>query len=97
MVPKEKHPSNSDRKKKEKLAEKFDSTHNRKYSETNEVFMCIRITKELKQVYEGEMSIDLSQKITYATFVLILAKLGYLNLEQQSAEALGKLAACPLL
>ena len=44
--------------------------------------MCIRITKELKQVYETEMHIDLSRKIPYQIFGSMLTKLGYLNNEK---------------
>ena len=40
--------------------------------------MCIRITKELKQVYENEMKIDLSKKIAFEIFGTTLIKLGYL-------------------
>ena len=43
------------------------------------MFMCIRITKELKHVYESDFRIDLSKKIFYPTFCAILAKLGYLD------------------
>ena len=41
--------------------------------------MCIRITKELKHVYENDMRIDLGRKIFYPTFCEILTKLGYLD------------------
>jgi len=60
------------------LKEQCDARQNKKYSETNEVFMCIRITKELKQVYENEMKIDLSKKIAFEIFGTTLIKLGYL-------------------
>lgn len=51
----------------------------KQYSETNEVFMCIRITKELKQCYERDLQIDLGKKLTYGGFIETLARLGYLN------------------
>ena len=41
--------------------------------------MCIKITKDLKQVYENEMQIDLGKKIFYPTFCMILTHLGYLE------------------
>ena len=41
--------------------------------------MCIRITKELKDVYEGNLKIDLASKIQYPLFVKILTILGYLD------------------
>jgi len=41
--------------------------------------MCIRITKDLKLVYENVMDIDLSQKIFYPTFCTILQILGYIE------------------
>jgi hypothetical protein len=41
--------------------------------------MCIRITRELKHVYEYEMRISLETKISFPIFVKILALLGYLN------------------
>lgn len=41
--------------------------------------MCIRITKELKEVYENVMNIDLGKKIPYSIFTDILAHLGYID------------------
>ena len=41
--------------------------------------MCIRITKELKDVYEKVMKIDLCKKIDYVTFLRTLINLGYLD------------------
>jgi len=41
--------------------------------------MCIRITKELKHVYESVLSIDLSKKIQYSLFLQMLTVLGYLD------------------
>ena len=41
--------------------------------------MCIRITKELKQVYENDMKIDLGYKIAYKHFHQIMCHLGYLE------------------
>jgi len=45
-----------------KLKEKFEGA-NVKYSENNQVFLCIRITKELKSTYEMDVRIDLGKKI----------------------------------
>lgn len=50
-----------------------------KYSEANQVFMCIRITRELKTVYEQQVRLGLSDKIGFPVFVKILTLLGYLN------------------
>ena len=61
-----------------RLKEKFESA-TQKYSENNQVFLCIRITKELKTSYESDVRIDLSKKIAYPVFIKILALLGYLN------------------
>jgi len=44
------------------LKEKFEGS-NVKYSENNQVFLCIRITKELKKTYEMDIRIDLGKKI----------------------------------
>ena len=49
--------------------------------------MCIRITKELKHVYENDMRMDLSQKIFYPTFCEILTSLGYLNRSMQVSRS----------
>lgn len=49
------------------------------YSEANHVFLCIRITRELKEVYEYVINISLTDKIGFPLFVKILALLGYLN------------------
>lgn len=52
--------------------------------------MCQRITKELKDVYENVMNINLARKIDYQIFVSILVHLGYLDYkpfdEDDSAE-----------
>ena len=61
-----------------KIKEKFESA-TQKYSENNQVFLCIRITKELKTSYETDVKIDLGKKIAYPVFVKILSLLGYLN------------------
>ena len=61
-----------------RIKEKFESA-TQKYSENNQVFLCIRITKELKTSYESDVKIDLSKKIAYPVFIKILALLGYLN------------------
>ena len=61
-----------------KLKEKFESA-NQKYSENNQVFLCIRITKELKTTYEMDVRIDLGKKIAFPIFVRVLSLLGYLN------------------
>ena len=61
-----------------RMKEKFESA-TQKYSENNQVFLCIRITKELKTSYESDVRIDLSKKIAYPVFIKILALLGYLN------------------
>jgi hypothetical protein len=50
-----------------------------KYSEANQVFMCIRITRELKQIYEQEIKIELGVHIGFPIFVKILTIMGYLN------------------
>lgn len=50
-----------------------------KYSESNQVFMCIRITRELKQIYEKEIKIELNMKIGFTIFVKILTIMGYLS------------------
>lgn len=49
--------------------------------------MCVRITKELKQIYDVDLRIDLGQKITFPTFVEILARLGYLDRDANSMGA----------
>ena len=41
--------------------------------------MCIRITRELKMIYEQEMKILLSVKIAFPVFVKILTIMGYIN------------------
>lgn len=51
--------------------------------------MCIRITKELKHVYENVMHIDLSQKIFYPTFCAILQTLGYLDRTREVNQFVG--------
>ena len=61
------------------MKQAVEAANSKKYSENNEVFNCIRITKELKDVYENVLNIDLGQKITYLTFYDILATMGYLN------------------
>lgn len=61
-----------------KIKEKY-QTATQKYSENNQVFLCIRITKELKTSYETDVKIDLGKKIAYPVFVKILSLLGYLN------------------
>ena len=61
-----------------KIKEKFEAA-TQKYSENNQVFLCIRITKELKTTYESDVKIDLGKKIAYPVFVKILSLLGYLN------------------
>ena len=57
-----------------------------RYSEANEVFMCIRITKELKQIYDSVLRIDLNKKVSYPLFLLILFHLGYLEKSPSSAN-----------
>ena len=49
--------------------------------------MCIKITKDLKQVYENEMQIDLGKKIFYPTFCMILTHLGYLEHNKNQSES----------
>ena len=41
--------------------------------------MCIRITRELKQIYEKEIKIELNMKIGFTIFVKILTIMGYLS------------------
>lgn len=41
--------------------------------------MCMRITKELKDVYENVMHINLSKKISFQVFTDILTILGYID------------------
>lgn len=41
--------------------------------------MCIRITKELKSVYENVAKIELSRCIDFEMFLEILSIMGYLN------------------
>ena len=48
------------------------------------MFMCIRITKELKDVYEKVMKINLGYKVQYPTFVSILVALGYIDRQPNS-------------
>jgi|694.fasta_scaffold96035_2 hypothetical protein len=50
-----------------------------KYNENNSVFMCIRITRELKMIYEQEIKIPLTVKIAFPVFVKILTIMGYIN------------------
>ena len=54
--------------------------------------MCIRITKELKTVYELVEKIDLSKKIDKVIFTKILRHLGYIDHGQISTEPLVDLA-----
>ena len=58
--------------------------------------MCIRITKELKSVYENEMRIDLSRKITYPIFCSILGILGYLD-KKVGMQDVNRVARNPLI
>jgi hypothetical protein len=41
--------------------------------------MCIRITRELKAVYEQSVRIGLNEKIGFPVFVKMLTLLGYVN------------------
>ena len=53
--------------------------------------MCIRITKELKTVYEQTEKIDLSQKIDKGIFCRILKHLGYIDSGVAISERMGQL------
>jgi hypothetical protein len=50
--------------------------------------MCIRITRELKMVYEQQIEIGLSIKIGFPVFVKILTLMGYLNARPVEATRL---------
>ena len=55
---------------------------NKQYNESNQVYMCIKITKELKQTYERELGLDLSSQIDYDMFVKILMTMGYIDFQR---------------